>query len=88
MGLVASSCCWNVGGWRKFLLLYELVNEDNSLRVLIELVFAAMLLLSIGGIGGRLARNIRLYSFRRDPVFDRTHGAPSVVTPKKVVRKG
>lgn len=68
--------------------IYELVNEDNSLRVLIELLFAAMLLLSIGGIGGRLARNIRLYSFRRDPVFDRAHGAPSVVTPKKVVRKG
>jgi hypothetical protein len=68
--------------------IYELVNEDNSLRVLIEIIFAAMLLLSIGGIGGRLVRNIRGYSFGRGPVLGRAHRASSMVAPQETVRKG
>lgn len=39
--------------------IYELVNGDNQFRALIEVAFAAMLLPSIGGIGGRLSRILR-----------------------------
>ena len=55
--------------------IYEYVNNDSSFRLLIELMFFAMLVLSIGGTGGKLAR---IYRNRRAVIHNSASGAVAV----------
>lgn len=50
--------------------IYEYVNDDDSFRALIEALFAVMILLSIGGIIGRLRRYSWSAGDRRADVRD------------------
>ena len=65
--------------------IYEYVNDDDSFRALIEALFAVMILLSIGGIIGRLRRYSWLAGNRRADVRDPVQAMEAA---KASLRKG
>ena len=62
--------------------IYEYVNNDRSFRPLIEGVFFGMLVLSIGGTGGKL---VRIHRNRRSADLGSPSGSVAMEKPKEAL---